>query len=76
MKEGLGITVYRTLKTKGKARPRNGITNTMGGEVMGHYKRTVESGLWTLDWTEIYEIVLVQLFVSFGKKTMVTNTIM
>ena len=49
MKEGLG----RTLKTK--VRSRNGITSIMGGGViMGHYKRTVESGIWTLDWTEIY----------------------
>ena len=41
MKEGLG----RTLKTK--ARSHNGISSIMGGEVMGHYKGTLDSGLWT-----------------------------
>ena len=56
---------------KRKARPYNGITSIMGGEVMGHSK-----GFWTVDWTEIYKVVLVQMFASFGKKTMVSNTIM
>ena len=41
MKEGLG----RTLKTK--ARSHNGISSIMGGEVMVHYKGTLDSGLWT-----------------------------
>ena len=43
MKEGLG----RTLNTK--AHPHNGITNTMGGEAMGHSLQK-DCGIWTLDF--------------------------